>query len=158
MSNLKNIILIFCLLPPLVVNSETIGILNNNPGNLSSRNFKAWQGAIGYDGWQHLRFGNSVQGIVAIGTNLRLYKEKHGIRTVTGLVSRWIPKKDTSRQHREYVQCVCSRLGGIDPFKKLDFADPCIQKKLAKAIIFYENGHDPYSEKTYALAFGGCFN
>lgn len=132
----------------------SIGTLNHNPGNISTFNVMAWDGAIGIDHYRHLKFVDDVHGLRAIQTNLRIYKNKHHIKTIYGLVWRWLPKKDSEVQHNEYIHFICERMGGLDGFKKLDFTEPCTCARLSSAIVSYENGENPYPLALYQSVFG----
>lgn len=73
--------------------TETLGIINHNPGNISADSLsqlKYWHGAIGIDAWHHIQFDNDQDGAEAIFKNLRIYRSRHKIHTIRQAITRWV--------------------------------------------------------------------
>lgn len=133
------------------------GVRNNNPGNVAapaSGRLSAWPGAYAVDDAGYMKFRRRVDGIRAIVINLKSYRKRHGIRTVARIIDRWTNITDTPEQKSAYIDYVCWRTG-FKRHQKLDMGDPKVLHALTRAIIFYENGRDPYPEKLYAKIFPG---
>ena len=140
---------------PIISNATTMeiprGIRNHNAGNLRPNDWKKWPGATGADDEGYVIFKRPIDGLRAIVINLRIYKTNYRINTVQDIINRWtndIPAKDRVG----YIKFVSSRLE-VNPTTKLNMNNPKIIKQLAKAIIFFENGQDPYSDKIYKRIF-----
>jgi hypothetical protein len=148
---------ILCLILSLLVSNaianelEPRGIRNNNPGNLRPDVWTGWPNAINADEDGYIVFKRPIDGVRAIVINLNIYKKKHGINTVSGIINRWT--NDISPERRvSYIKFVSDNLG-VYPDAILNLDDALTLKKLTKSIIFYENGIDPYSEKIYSSIF-----
>ncbi len=134
---------------------STIGIENNNPGNLMVGR-KQWVGAIGRDPWKHIRFDTPENGIRAIKILLGTYKKKYKVTTVERLVGIWIgPVKDDPKHQREAADYLkkMRRYVGVKIGQKIDLADEETLKKVTRAIIKAENYCDPYPESLYDEIF-----
>lgn len=147
------LIILMCLPLDAISLTQTRGVRNNNPGNLrpKSWNWKAWPGAIGTDEQGHLIFSNHTDGIRAIVINLKLYKKKHDIQTIDGIINRWVdelPLKD----RQQYVNFVSQQLK-VSRHAILNLNDAMTLKLLTKAIVTYENGFNPYTERVYKSIF-----
>jgi len=146
------LILLFFILPFRVVSSElTRGVRNNNPGNIRPNDWKNWPKATGLDDQGHLVFKKPIDGIRAIVINLKLYKKNHNIKTIKGIINRWIDEVP-AEERKPYIDFMAERLD-VSEHAHLNFYDPLTLKLLTKAIIFYENGYDPYPEKLYKMIF-----
>lgn len=128
------------------------GVRNNNPGNIASLTPTAWVGAYAIDDAGYLIFKRKIDGVRAIVINLRLYNLKHRLCTVNGIIRRWTNISDTPEQQARYVAFVASRLG-VRPGQRLNMNDPLVIYRLTRAIVFYENGQDPYSDRLYLAIF-----
>lgn len=115
------------------------GIRNNNPGNL--RHGSSWDGlAPTQTDPAFCQFTTMAKGCRALIKTLRTYVERHGLRTVRGIVNRWAPpvENDTG----SYVRSVAAAVRH-DADEPLNFeADPLLFLDLAKAIARHENGAD----------------
>lgn len=134
------------------------GIRNNNPGNIvvpDSGKIAAWPGAVGADDAGYMQFTSSIDGVRAIVINLRLYRERHGLCTVHDIISRWTRVNDTLEHRRAYINFVASRLG-VTPETKLNLYNAKVLKQLTRAIVYYENGQDPYPDFLYGRIFPGA--
>ena len=149
------IVVVFLLIPILLGSAErrmTVGIANNNPGNVRPLNWKSWSGAVGVNGHGYMVFRSPQYGIRAIRIILLAYQTKHGIRTPHGIVSRWVGKEASQIQMQEYTKELCRRLGRVDEYKRLNLKDDETMRIIIRAIIFYENGYDPYGKYYYQRA------
>lgn len=73
--------------------------------------------------------------------NLIAYQEKHRLRTVQRIVSRWAPGAENDTE--AYIVSVCKRTGfGRD--QVLDLRDRDTLRALVLAIVWHENGAQPY--------------
>lgn len=131
------------------------GIRNNNPGNIDYRPANNWKGQLPYDKSiepRFCRFNAPEYGIRAIIALLRNYQGKYALKTIRGLISRWAPSNENNTN--AYVSGVSKALG-VDPDASVSLVYKDTAISLAKAIIYHENGCQPYSdavfEKAYAL-------
>ncbi len=120
------------------------GIRNHNPGNID-RGHDRWQGMAEDQSGdpRFIRFAAPEWGIRAIVRVLRSYRDRHGLRTVRGIVGRWAPPAENPT-HR-YIAFVCDRLG-IDPDGDVDIDQPELLRTLVRAIIRKECGPGPLPE------------
>lgn len=84
------------------------GVRNRNPGNIRATSDR-WQGMTGVDADGFVIFDRPQNGIRAMGKVLRSYHERHGLRTVAEIISRYAPadENDTAA----YTATVAERLG-----------------------------------------------
>lgn len=116
------------------------GIRNNNPGNIR-KSRDAWQGLADVQpDSAFFTFVSPVYGIRALAKILRNYRDKYGLTTVTGIISRWAPPNENNTQ--AYAQAVASAMG-VSPSEPLAF-DAGQLRALVGAIIHHENGKQPY--------------
>jgi hypothetical protein len=114
------------------------GFRNLNPGNV--RKGQDWQGLAphGLDAEFDV-FVSAEMGFRALCRILLNYRRKHGLKTVTGIISRWAPP--TENDTAKYISFVCSS-AGVGPDEELRF-DRQQLFLLAKAIARKENGRRP---------------
>jgi hypothetical protein len=112
------------------------GIRNNNPLNI--RTGDNWQGAIGDDG-EFVQFEVVTMGIRAAARILKNYRDKYGLNTVSGIISRWAPPSENDTQ--SYIASVAGKVGveANEPLSEVDYT------RLISAMIYHENGQQPYS-------------
>lgn len=116
------------------------GIRNNNPGNIR-KSGDAWQGLADVQpDSEFFTFIDPVYGIRALAKILRNYRDKYGLTTVTGIISRWAPPNENNTQ--AYAQAVAAAMG-VSPSEPLAF-DAGQLRSLVSAIIKHENGQQPY--------------
>ncbi|MGE0252410.1 MAG: structural protein [Dongiaceae bacterium] len=130
------------------------GIRNNNPGNLR-RNGDPWQGLAERQGdVEFFTFKDSIYGIRALARTLIAYQDKHGLRTIRQIISRWAPPNENNTN--AYVRAVAADTG-LDPDQPLDMHRFGHLLPLTKAIIRHENGQQPYTDTqlTKALVLAG---
>lgn len=133
-----------------VVKEAPRGIRNSNPGNLRARDDKSWRhwkGATGVDDKGYLTFGRDQDGLRALVLNLQSYHRKYGINTVDGIIRRW--SNDVPEDGKlSYIKFICHRLG-VKPKTQLNMEDEAVLITIARSIVHFENGQDPYSDRTY---------
>lgn len=124
------------------------GIRNNNPGNIEYSAANDWQGQTGTDG-RYAIFTAPVWGIRAMARILNSYRAR-GVVTVEQIVTTWAPPNEN--HSAAYVASVVQRTG----WAAGDIVTPDNYPRLLEAIIYHENGIQPYSwaviEQGVALA------
>lgn len=124
------------------------GYRNRNPGNIEHLPTNKWLGleTPPSDG-RFCRFRSHQHGIRALALLLQSYQDRHGLRTVRGIVARWAPSSENDT--RAYQAAVAARLGvGLDD--PIDLHDAAIMRGLVEAIIRHELGGMPYAPDTIA--------
>lgn len=122
------------------------GVRNNNPGNIDYNKANAWQGQLGLELGvpkpRFARFDTPENGIRALGKLIRTYQNKHGLKTIEQIISRWAPgiENDTAA----YVNQVAKALG-VAPHVNINVNAVTMLRPLVHAIIRHENGYDPYT-------------
>lgn len=114
------------------------GIRNHNPGNL--RWGDPWQGLVPAKrrtDKAFCQFVSAAYGIRALARTLISYQDKHGLRTVRQIISRWAPSSENDTQ--TYIQAVASQIGKgtEDQLNMQSYQD---LKAVTEAIIRHENG------------------
>lgn len=129
---------------------EPIGLRLNNPGNLNGIQWHQWQGAAGTDR-QYLRFCTPYDGLVAMRRVLCAYQEKYCIDTVSEICDRWVRFPRGRRQRRAFRSyvLVVSKRSGYAPNRILCLTCPLTDFYLERAIVYAEQGSDPYPESLY---------
>lgn len=118
------------------------GIRNHNPGNIR-RSSDPWQGlAKDQNDEAFFTFSEPKWGIRALARVLISYQDKHNLRTVRALISRWAPPVENKTS--AYIEHVAFKLG-VDADEPLDVHDYRVLRPLVEAIIMHENGQQPYS-------------
>lgn len=118
---------------------ETLGIRNNNPGNIRFTGID-WTGMIGKQGGFCV-FDKMVNGTRAIAVIWRVYLTVDRVKTIREGIARWAPptENDTSA----YVAAVCRETGlnADDPIS------PTLEtvRNIIAAIIQHENGQTMWS-------------
>ena len=129
------------------------GIRNANPGNLRHSTDK-WLGEVPGDDKAFKTFSDPVYGIRALAKLLLNYERKYGLRTISGIISRWAPSNENDTA--AYIDAV-ARACGVEPFQVIDVA--AYLPALVPAIIAHENGQQPYTDEqisqAIAMATGG---
>jgi len=126
------------------------GFRNGNPGNIDWHPHHPWQGLatppreIGVTAPRFARFTAAAWGIRAILRLLVTYKDKHDIRTIRGIISRWAPTSENNTD--AYVRAVCKATGRHeDLLLDAHFREDALP--VARAIVEHELG----SAKAYGL-------
>lgn len=119
------------------------GIRNNNPGNIR-RNSDPWQGlAERQSDVEFFTFKDSIYGIRALARTLIAYQDKHSLRSIRQILTRWAPPVENNTN--AYVRAVATQTG-FDADQPLDMHNFDQLKPLIEAIIQHENGQQPYSD------------
>jgi len=118
------------------------GIRDNNPGNIWRTDID-WLGELQGGDPNFETFDTPEHGIRALGKVLQSYQVRHLIRSVRAAIERYAP--EPSNNTAAYVQDVCARTG-FAPDQRINFFDPETLEKVVKAIIWHENGEQPYAE------------
>jgi hypothetical protein len=124
------------------------GYRNRNPGNIEHVPANKWLGLADppSDG-RFCRFHSHQHGIRALALLLQSYQDRHGLRTVRGIVARWAPS--TENNTRAYQDAVARRLAvGLDD--PIDLHDAATLRGLVEAIIRHELGGQPYAPDVIA--------
>lgn len=118
------------------------GIRNNNPGNIEFSPANNWRGQVSDDG-RYAVFSEPVWGIRAMAKLLRNYQSRYGLTTVREIVTRWAPPEENLTE--AYIMSVTARTG-FNENENLDLTDKATLHKLIDAIIYHENGQQPYPD------------
>jgi hypothetical protein len=125
------------------------GIRNRNPGNIEITTPRTpWQGRVPDHDLSDPRFEQFTApqwGIRALARVLITYQDKHGLRTVQDIITRWAPA--TENNTAAYVNAV-ARAMGVSPLRQIDVTRHATLHALVAAIIRHENGQQPYSAAT----------
>ena len=118
------------------------GIRNNNPGNIRDGNDK-WQGLSAIDNDASFAvFDDPTWGIRALAVTLVTYQDKHKLRSVRGIISRWAPPNENNTI--AYVNQVANACH-VAADETIDVHQYEIMAPLVEAIIRHENGQGPKS-------------
>lgn len=117
------------------------GIRSRNPLLLRTGHLW-WRGQVAaVDGY--CVFDSDANGLRAGCKNLKAAQDEHGRRTVKAIISAWAPPSDGNNT-ADYIADVCKRIGKT-PTEQLDLHHSSVLADLAVAIIWHENGQQPYS-------------
>lgn len=122
------------------------GVRNNNPGNIDYNKANAWQGQLGLErdvpNPRFARFDTPENGIRALGKLIRTYQNKHGLKTIEEIISRWAPgvENDTAAYVNQVAKAV-----GVAAHANINVNAVTLLRPLVQAIIRHENGYDPYT-------------
>ncbi|HGJ5892211.1 MAG TPA: structural protein [Arsenophonus apicola] len=128
------------------------GIRNNNPGNIDYNPVNKWQGQLPVDKSIESRFCRFVSPEYGIRALMKLLQNYNlsGFNTIEKMINRWAPPVE-NKTH-SYIYSVAKALN----VKPTDCVNPFDNKtviELAKAIIFHENGQQPYDDEIFEKAF-----
>jgi len=115
------------------------GIRNHNPGNI--RWGDPWQGLrpeAQRDDTAFCQFTSAAFGIRALARTLITYQDKHGVRTIREIITRWAPPGDNNNT-QAYVRVVAKQTG-FAPDMTLNLHDYGQLCAVLEAIIRHENG------------------
>jgi len=120
------------------------GVRNRNPYNLRyNAGVAKYHGCTGKDEGGYAIFDTPQHGIRAAMLNLQSYAGK-GIDTVRGIITHWAPASDGNNV-AAYVKDVTGRTTW-NADEHLDLGDPGVLLHLGRAMIWHENGQQPYTE------------
>ena len=132
---------------------QTRGYRNRNPGNIDHQPANRWQGlddppleAAPTGGRARFaRFVSHEYGIRALALLLTTYQDRHGLRTIRGIVTRWAPGAENNTE--AYIAAVARRTER-HPRAELDLHRYEDLRPLVEAIIAHELGGNPYGRAT----------
>ncbi|MBT0724889.1 structural protein [Rosenbergiella sp. S61] len=127
------------------------GIRNHNPGNI--RWGDNWHGLVPVaerTDTSFCQFVCAAYGIRAIIIILNKYQSKHGLKTIYEIINRWAPAIENDVD--KYADYVAKRLG-IAVDSEIELSHKSIMVEIIKAIIFFENGCQPYNDEVYKESF-----
>ena len=133
------------------------GLRNNNPGNIERNSLYSWRGEVNSleDATEEDRFcqfSSFDYGIRAMYRILKTYRDKHFIRTLRDIISRWAPPSENDTE--SYIEDVWSSMAPHSPFfsdtKELAFSE---YPYLVREIIKHENGFCPFTLKYLGNVF-----
>jgi hypothetical protein len=137
-----------------VIERETRGVRNCNPGNIRWSYHTTWKGEQGQDKDGFCDFKSPVYGIRAIFILLQNYYRYHDCRTLQSLIERWAPP-GADNPTDEYVSFIASKCGrpvGAELLVSTHLM--CI----VRHIVQFENGYQPYSPEIYQQAYDMAYN
>lgn len=129
---------------------QSRGYRNRNPGNIDYVESNKWQGQIGREDPplngsrpRFAKFSTHEFGIRALAALLTTYQDRHGLRTIGGIINRWAPgsENDTAAYARHV-----SLLTGRGVMEPLDLHRHEDMAPLVAAIITHELGGNPYDQ------------
>lgn len=130
------------------------GIRNNNPMNIRENDgvdFE-WDGESLFDSdLAFEEFKSPLWGIRAGARILRTYRNKYGLDTISGIITKWAPPSENETD--SYIKSVSESIG-IPPAVTLYDED---YPALIAAIIKHENGSQPYSMELIKQGFAMGF-
>ncbi len=126
------------------------GIKNNNPGNIWRTDID-WLGELEGGDPNFETFDTPEHGIRALGKVLQSYQRKYRIRTVRACINRYAPS--ATNDTVAYIEDVCQRTG-FTPGQRINFQDSTTLQAMVKAIIWHENGQQPYADAVITHALG----
>ena len=126
----------------------TRGIANNNPGNIRKSNIQ-WQGEVPGTDALFETYEKPEYGIRAIFKILSYYYNKEHLCTIQEIINKWAPP--TENNSVAYVADVAARCNV--PADAVITPSENFMKALVRAIIWHENGQDPYSDEVIDLAW-----
>jgi hypothetical protein len=137
---------------------QTRGYRNRNPGNIDHVPSNRWQGLAdppieappaGGGRPRFARFISHEYGIRALAVLLTTYQDRHGLRTIRDIVSRWAPGSENNTE--AYIAAVARRMER-HPNIRLDLHRHADLRPLVESIIAHEIGGIPYDRATIDAA------
>ncbi|MBH3494368.1 structural protein [Pseudomonas aeruginosa] len=123
------------------------GIRNFNPGNIRHAKGTRWQGmSANQSDSAFVQFTGPQWGIRAIARTLITYQDKHALRTIRQIISRWAPPSENNTE--SYIRQVAARVG-VAPDARIDVYDYRTMRTLVEAIVRHENGPGPLPEGSW---------
>lgn len=112
------------------------GIRNNNPGNL-----RQWGNTARVDGYAS--FPTPEAGLAAMIKNLQLQQSKHGLNTISGIISKWAPPEENNTA--AYIAAM-EKQTGFKANQPLDLNDRKTVAPLVSGIIKQEGNSAGFSK------------
>ena len=126
--------------------TQTRGVRNNNPGNIDYVQANKWRGQLPPNPMlekRFARFDTPENGIRALGKLLLTYQDRHGLKTVKAIISRWAPTNENDTD--AYVRAVEVNTG-TKPGAEVDLHATSVMQGFVKAIIHHENAGFAYPD------------
>jgi hypothetical protein len=127
---------------------QTRGYRNHNPGNIDWNPKNKWQGQNGIELTgsppRFATFQSPEYGIRAMAMLLTTYQDRHNLRTIRRIITRWAPGNENNSD--AYVSAVARAMGVPSESHILDMHDYADLRPLIEAIITHELGGQPYPE------------
>ncbi len=130
-----------------VTNSR--GYRNKSPMNIDYNPRNPWTGQVGLgDRWlpenqrRFAEFETHEYGIRAGAVLLTTYFDRHGLKTVRGIINRWAPPVENNTS--AYVTAVAKAVG-VEPDDPINLHTYEHMRPLVEAIIRHELGGQPYA-------------
>lgn len=117
------------------------GFRNNNPGNLRPGK-SPWLGQTSVDDGGYCVFDTPEHGLRALAMQLVIYQDKHNCQSVSDIITRWAPSNENDTA--AYVKAVAEWLD-VSAYAPINLHEQLRLATLIQAIVFHENGHDPYT-------------
>lgn len=112
------------------------GIRNNNPLNIRVGN--NWQGEVENPSDKDFeQFVSLEMGLRAGFIIIRRYIEKYSCKTIKSIIERWAPPSENDTN--AYISIV-ARHAGVDPNRRLSFAEASVLCSIVQAMAFVETG------------------
>ncbi|WP_028302986.1 hypothetical protein [Oceanospirillum maris] len=124
--------------------SSARGLRNKNPFNIKKTGIN-WQGETDGGDATFETFSSHEMGIRAGARLLLNYEQKHGLNTVSQIISRFAP--GTENNTGAYIEHVSDQLN-VHPDEPFSVRGRLVD--LTKAIIRHENGINPFSDQFIA--------
>lgn len=120
------------------------GIRNNNPGNI--RHGDNWQGMkeVQTDS-AFIQFESPKWGVRAMYRILMNYRKRHGLMTIPQIINRWAPPNENDTD--AYIKSAAAKVGIAENMMHMQALNEAQYRELVKAIIYHENGQQPYSDE-----------
>lgn len=135
-------------IPPSVDRTKPRSVRNNNPGNI--RLGDNWQGSVAGSDREFVTFSAPIWGARAMLIILRTYYNRHGLKTINEIISRWAPASDGNHV-ANYANFVARR-AGVRPSDKIDF-DRMDVPRIAHAMAIFEAGGEFFSLALFVEAW-----
>lgn len=122
------------------------GIRNNNPLNIEYNERNKWQGRVArhqstdprFEQFIHAKWGIRAGAVLIIN-----HYDRRRACTIRKLITIWAPKHENDTE--AYIETV-AKLSGFDPDEELCFHQWEHLAPVIKAMIYVENGVQPYSD------------
>ena len=130
---------------------STRGIRNNNPGNIRDFGIK-WNGLIGRDEGGYAIFDTAINGIRAMVIDLRTGFRRDGEDSVREIITEYAPPVENITS--AYIDAVSKALdvGPDEVFSESRMPE------LITAIIYHENGRQPYPDAVIDQAIRAAYS
>ena len=126
----------------------TRGEINNNPTNIRQSGNVWWGMAPAQTDPDFVQFQQAEYGLRAACKILMSYAGR-GLNTVQSIIDEWAPPIENDST--AYIEDACQRTGYTCD-QTLNMSDPTVLASLLKAIVWHENGAQPYDDGTINAA------